>query len=95
LLRWQYAGNTVAFVNRPAPAPAASPTASPADTPPRPSAPPPAPEPSSRPSFLDQFYNRAEELVRLKNYPAALRELDDALKLDSTDPRCLSLMGSV
>ncbi|MCS7226201.1 MAG: tetratricopeptide repeat protein [Gloeomargarita sp. SKYB31] len=95
LLRWQYAGNTVAFVNRPAPAPAASPTASPADTPPRPSATPPAPEPSSRPSFLDQFYNRAEELVRLKNYPAALRELDDALKLDSTDPRCLSLKGYI
>ena len=83
MLRWQYAGNTVAFVNRPAPTPEA----------PAPSA-PTAPEPA-QPSFLDQFYNRAEELVRLKDYPGALRELDDALKLDSGDARCLSLKGYV
>ncbi|MCS6782320.1 MAG: J domain-containing protein [Gloeomargarita sp. SKYBB_i_bin120] len=94
LLRWQYAGNTVAFVNRPtSPAPAVA-TPTPA-TSPAPSPGPAKPEAPSRPSFLDQFYNRAEELVRLKNYPAALRELDDALKLDSGDPRCLSLKGYI
>jgi len=88
LLRWQYAGNTVAFVQRPAtPAAEPAPTAS--------AAPPPATPEPSRPSFLDQFYNRAEELVRLKDYPGALRELDDALKLDSGDARCLSLKGYV
>ncbi|MEN9233909.1 MAG: DnaJ domain-containing protein [Gloeomargarita sp. DG02_4_bins_56] len=88
MLRWQYAGNTVAYVR---PTPAATPDASPA-----PAATPAAPaaEPS-RPSFLDQFYNRAEELVRMKDYPGALRELDDALKLDSGDARCLSLKGYV
>jgi curved DNA-binding protein CbpA len=90
MLRWQYAGNTVAFVNRPAPTPEA-----PAPSPPAPTASAPtAPEPA-QPSFLDQFYNRAEELVRLKDYPGALRELDDALKLDSGDARCLSLKGYV
>ncbi|MEN9275359.1 MAG: tetratricopeptide repeat protein [Gloeomargarita sp. GMQP_bins_120] len=86
LLRWQYAGNTVPLVNR------TGETAPAATTP----SPTPAPPPTSqRPSFLDQFYNRAEELVRLKNYSAALRELDDALKLDSGDPRCLSLKGYI
>jgi tetratricopeptide (TPR) repeat protein len=85
MLRWQYAGNTVAFVNRPAPTPEAPAASTP---------PPAAPEPA-KPSFLDQFYNRAEELVRLKDYPGALRELDDALKLDSGDARCLSLKGYV
>ncbi|WP_247215129.1 J domain-containing protein [Synechococcus sp. C9] len=89
MLRWQYAGNTVAFVNRPAPTPVATPEAPAASTPP-----PAAPEPA-KPSFLDQFYNRAEELVRMKDYPGALRELDDALKLDSGDARCLSLKGYV
>jgi len=90
LLRWQYAGNTVAFGSRPAsPPPAAEPVAG-AAAPPTPTTPEPA-----APSFLDQFYNRAEELVRLKDYPGALRELDDALKLDSGDARCLSLKGYV
>ncbi len=90
LLRWQYAGNTVAFGSRPAsPPPTAEPVAS-AAAPPTPTTPEPA-----APSFLDQFYNRAEELVRLKDYPGALRELDDALKLDSGDARCLSLKGYV
>ncbi|APB32723.1 heat shock protein DnaJ domain-containing protein [Gloeomargarita lithophora Alchichica-D10] len=92
MLRWQYAGNTVAFVNRPAPAPAPS-------TPPAAHTPAPAPQTTTpepaKPSFLDQFYNRAEELVRMKDYPGALRELDDALKLDSGDARCLSLKGYV
>ncbi|MEN9216240.1 MAG: tetratricopeptide repeat protein [Gloeomargarita sp. HHBFW_bins_162] len=93
MLRWQYAGNTVAFVNRPAPAPTSEASPSHAVAPaPKPQ--PPAPE-SNKPSFLDQFYNRAEELVRLKDYPGALRELDDALKLDSGDARCLSLKGYV
>ncbi len=87
MLRWQYAGNTVAFVSPPAPSPAAAPAAT------APSA-PATPEPA-KPSFLDQFYNRAEELVRMKDYPGALRELDDALKLDSGDDRCLSLKGYV
>lgn len=83
LLRWQYAGNTVPLVNRTGEtAPAATTPTTPSPT-------------SQRPSFLDQFYNRAEELVRLKNYSAALRELDDALKLDSGDPRCLSLKGYI
>ena len=88
MLRWQYAGNTVAFVNPPAPTPEAPATSTPTASPPA------TPEPA-QPSFLDQFYNRAEELVRLKDYPGALRELDDALKLDSGDARCLSLKGYV
>jgi curved DNA-binding protein CbpA len=90
MLRWQYAGNTVAFVNRPAPTPEA-----PAPSPPAPTASAPtAPEPA-QPTIQDHFNNPAEELVRLKDYPGALRELDDALKLDSGDARCLSLKGYV
>lgn len=93
MLRWQYAGNTVAFVNRPAPTLAPEPPVGSTTAPP-PTPPPTAPEPA-KPSFLDQFYNRAEELTRMKDYPGALRELDDALKLDSGDARCLSLKGYV
>ncbi len=58
-----------------------------------PAAPPPPPAP--RPTLEDQYYRRAEDLVRRDNFSRAVLELRDALKINPRSSQCHSLLGFV
>ncbi|WP_448562885.1 J domain-containing protein [Trichothermofontia sp.] len=46
-------------------------------------------------SISDQYYRRAEEFLAKKNYAEAIKELRDALKIEPTNARCHTLLGTV
>lgn len=46
-------------------------------------------------SIIDQYYRRAEEFLAKKSYAEAIKELRDALKLEPTNARCHTLLGTV
>lgn len=58
-----------------------------------PAAPPPPPAP--RLTLEDQYYRRAEDLVRRDNFSRAVLELRDALKINPRSSQCHSLLGFV
>jgi len=59
-------------------------------------APAPAPAPvQTKVSISDQYYRRAEEFLAKKSYAEAIKELRDALKLEPTNARCHTLLGTV
>ncbi len=55
---------------------------------------PAAPAPP-KPSISDQYYRRAEEFMAKKSYAEAIKELRDALKLEPTNARCHTLLGTL
>ncbi|MBF2097852.1 MAG: tetratricopeptide repeat protein, partial [Gloeomargaritaceae cyanobacterium C42_A2020_066] len=62
--------------------------------PPRPAAPPPAAvDPRDR--YVEQYYKRAVDYRKTKQYAQAHQELQDALKLDPNNCRCLNLRGQI
>jgi len=46
-------------------------------------------------SIVEQYFRRAQALVAKNNFAQARVELQDALKLEPTNSRCHSLMGSI
>lgn len=55
---------------------------------------PPAPA-APKLSIVDQYYRRAEEFMAKKSYAEAIKELRDALKLEPTNARCHTLLGTL
>ncbi|MDB9518601.1 DnaJ domain-containing protein [Roseofilum reptotaenium CS-1145] len=75
---------------------AASKTKAATPPPPKPGNPPPPPAPKpEKKSPIDGYYGRAKELVEKGNFPKAILELRDALKLEPTNSDCHSLMGLI
>ncbi|MDJ1179771.1 DnaJ domain-containing protein [Roseofilum sp. BLCC_M91] len=76
----------------------AKPASKPKAAPPPPkggqAAPPPAPKVEKK-SPVDGYYGRAKELTEKGNFPKAILELRDALKLEPTNSDCHSLMGLI
>jgi len=54
---------------------------------------PPPPPPQE--SIADQYYRRAEVLVKKNQFSQAILELRDALKMEPKSGRCYSLMGMI
>lgn len=46
-------------------------------------------------SISDQYYRRAEEFLAKRSYAEAIKELRDALKIEPTNARCHTLLGTV
>lgn len=70
--------------------------APPPPKPPQPGNPPPPPTPTDgKKSPIDGYYGRAKELTEKGNFPKAILELRDALKLEPTNSDCHSLMGLI
>lgn len=72
-------------------------TAKPATPPPQPDdRKPTTPEPQvPTNTYVEQYYRRAQDLLNQNNFTLARKELQDALKLDSHNCRCLALLGMV
>jgi curved DNA-binding protein CbpA len=62
---------------------------------PSPVNPPAAAAAPRRETMADQYYRRAEECYAKGNFAQATLELRDALKIESTNSRCHSLMGMI
>ncbi len=58
------------------------------------SAPPPPPKVEKK-SPVEGYYGRARELVEKGNFPKAILELRDALKLEPTNMDCHTLLGEI
>jgi len=57
---------------------------------------PPAPPPKvEKKSPIDGYYGRAKELTEKGNFPKAILELRDALKLEPSNSDCHSLLGRI
>lgn len=63
--------------------------------PPKPGNPAPPPPKVEKKSPIDGYYGRAKELTEKGNFPKAILELRDALKLEPTNSDCHSLLGMI
>lgn len=100
LMRKEGRGETVGQMRRSAPAPAAKASNSvpnPAAAPRRPhAAPPDAPAaPPSREALVSAYLRRSQEFETKQDYPRAILELRDALKIDPTNSVCHSRLGVI
>jgi curved DNA-binding protein CbpA len=66
-----------------------------APPPPKPGNPAPPPPKVEKKSPIDGYYGRAKELTEKGNFPKAILELRDALKLEPTNSDCHSLLGMI
>ncbi|HEY9661143.1 MAG TPA: tetratricopeptide repeat protein, partial [Allocoleopsis sp.] len=93
LMRKEGRGDTAGRAT-PSPTPASTAAASP-----RPNVPPPPPKatpaPPSRDSLVASYLRRAQEFELKQDYPKAIQELRDALKMDATNSACHSRLGVI
>jgi curved DNA-binding protein CbpA len=97
LMRKEGRGETMGQMRRSAPTPAAKASNSvPNPAAPRPHAASPAtPVPPSREALISAYLRRSQEFETKQDYPRAILELRDALKIDPTNSVCHSRLGVI